>query len=34
MLKYEDLAGDPQAEEKLLAYLKAVHEYAGPTLTA
>lgn len=34
MLKYADLAGDPQAESKLLAYLKAVFDHAGPTLTA
>jgi hypothetical protein len=32
MLEYETLVGDSQAEEKLLAYARAVHDLAAPTL--
>jgi hypothetical protein len=34
LLPYATLAGDPQAEEKLLAYARAVYELAAPTLMA
>jgi hypothetical protein len=32
MLEYAKLIGDSQAEEKLLAYAKAVYDLASPTL--
>jgi len=34
LLPYRALAGDPQAEEKLLAYARAVYQIAAPTLSA
>ena len=34
ILPYANLVGDPQAEQKLLAYARAVYELAAPTLTA
>lgn len=34
MLPYDALAGDPDAETKLLDYARAVHEAAAPTLMA
>jgi hypothetical protein len=33
-LPYSELAGDSQAEERLLAFARAVYELASPTLTA
>jgi len=34
ILEYAVLVGDPAAEEKLLAYDRAVYEVAAPTLLA
>lgn len=34
ILYYDQLAGDPEAADKLLAYAKAVHDAAAPTLRA
>jgi hypothetical protein len=34
LLPYDKLAGDPQAEEKLLEYLQAVYRISSPTLMA
>jgi hypothetical protein len=32
VMEYETLVGDSEAEEKLLAYARAVHDFAAPTL--